>query len=96
MRRLVLQLVVVDPEDASKRRDDRHASDLRRKETRLQRPTSRPALRSHDVRNTDADGVSRYFIRAPLDPKGDGRAADHSKIVAVMRVLPNVFGVHNY
>ena len=48
-----------------------------------------------EVRNAGSNCVSGNLGIVPLDREHDGRAADNAEIEGVVRVFPDVFGIHN-
>src|SRR6202142_1859552 len=91
-------LVVVDAKGREASRLDRNgadASDLRIEKTRRYAGHHDERRESTVVRNIGTDRVAGNFRIIPCDRKRDWRSAENAEVVGVVRVLPDVFAVHD-
>jgi len=95
---LVELLVVVDTEHAISAlasRRDANSAQLRLEETRGHARHDNKRSKAVELRNGGAKRVAGNFGVVPFHREEDRSAAENAEVVAVVCVLPDVFGIHD-
>ncbi len=95
VRCLVESFVVIDSERADHVGSSAHAANLRSEEASGDAGHDDKSRESMVVRYVGSQRKPRNFRIVPLHREEDGRVAENAEVIAIVRVFPDVLGVHN-